>query len=365
MAINCQFFLLTTASGLGNTVLNEPATPMPQGMRNLAGIFMSQNNKRGHTLQEQLSTAVTSGTLAFTPPEKIPYTEPSLSSEAHLTLLESRGLAVHDRTRALHYLKYIGYFRLTGYAKYFREDGSDNFKNGTTFNNIFDHYKFDRKLRMLVMDVLKRIEIAIRVVISNHMSQKYGSHWFMDESHFASPTEHASMLDGIKSSIDKNNQEQMIKQYYDNHCEPDLPPSWIVCEIMSMGFWSRVYSNIKTRDDRNSIAKHFGLNVPLMESFLHCLTSVRNVCAHHGRLWNRIFSIKPLLHREHQDIFRRRDTLYVQLAIINIFINVIADGSSWKQRLSNLFNEYPSARLPSMGFPPNWKNIAFWGMNYR
>ena len=321
---------------------------------------MSKKEERNHTLQKQLAIAVKSGAIAITPPVKTSYQEKSLSPDEHLELMVSRGLIVTDKTKALHYLRFIGYFRLSGYAKFFRQDGSSEFKGGTTFSDIFELYKFDRKLRMLVMDVHKRIEIAIRVVISNHMSHKYGPHWFMDECYFSNGDEHKSMLSEVRSSICKNRDEQIISQYYYNHNSPDLPPSWILCEIMSMGFWSKVYSNIKSREDRNSIAKHFNINLVAMESFLHCLTATRNICAHHGRLWNRSFSIKPILYRGHEDIFRRCDTLYAQLAVINMFINIIADGSSWKQRLSQLFKEYPTARLCSMGFPQNWENIDFW-----
>jgi abortive infection bacteriophage resistance protein len=330
---------------------------MPQGMRNLAGIFMS---KAAHNLQSQLAAAVKSGTLAVAPPEKTPYDKPSKSPEEHLALLESRGLIIADRQKALHYIKFLGYFRLSGYAAYFQEAGSETFRKGTTFEQVFEHYKFDRKLRILIMDVLKRIEIAIRVVTSNHMSQKYGSHWFLDSTLFATAELHEKMLASIRDGIEKNRQDPIIKQYYYLHSEPEMPPSWMLCEIMSMGFWSRLYPNIKSREDRNSIARDFGLNLPVMESFLHCLTSLRNICAHHGRLWNRVFSIKPIALRGSEDIFRRGDTLYAQLAIIHLFIEVIAKGSSWKERLSQLFAEYPTAGLASMGFPANWKELEFW-----
>lgn len=140
---------------------------------------MSKNENQNHTLQKQLAIALKSGAISITPPIKTSYQEKSLSPEEHLELMVSRGLIVDDKAKALHYIRFIGYFRLSGYSKFFRQDGTSEFKSGITFSDIFELYKFDRKLRILVMDVHKRIEIAIRVVISNHMSHKYDPHWFM------------------------------------------------------------------------------------------------------------------------------------------------------------------------------------------
>lgn len=335
-------------------------------MRNLAGIFMSKKNaatgSAHHTLKEQLSATAKAGFLNIPAPEKIPYNKPSMSPEDHLALLERRGLIIPDKGRALHYLTFIGYFRLSGYARHFRQDGSEDFNQGTTFDNVFMLYKFDRKLRILILDVLKRVEIATRAVISNHMSQKYGPHWFMEPVHFRSAVDHTSMLEEIQKNVNKHIQDSPVAHYYCKYNEPELPPSWVICEIMSIGFWSKVYENIKTREDKTAIASKFGHKPPVMTSFLHCLAALRNICAHHGRVWNKTFGVKPIKHRDYPEIFRRNDTLYAQLAVLNLFTIIIADGSSWKVRLTALMEENPFASLLSMGFPANWKTNTFWGL---
>jgi len=318
-----------------------------------------------HDLQSQLNAVLKNTPLAPTAPEKTPYTKPSKSLGAHLELLESRGLIITDKEQARHYLKFLGYFRISGYAKYFQEDGSNKFKENVTFDNVFEHYKFDRKLSILIVDVLKRVEIAIRVVISNHMSERYGRDWLNDSSLFKTDDAHRKTIDSIKDSIFKNRHDPIVKQYYIEHNEPEIPPSWMLCEIMPMGFWSRTYSIIKLKEDRSCIAANFKLTENVMENFLHSITSLRNICAHHGRLWNRTFSIKPMKSKKHKNVFNSLDSLNAQLIVVKIFIDVIAKGSSWVERLSNLFDEYPTASLSMMGFPEDWKLVDFWGLNQK
>ena len=70
-----------------------------------------------------------------------------------------------------------------------------------------------------------------------------------------------------------------------------MPPLWVVCEIMSLGHLSTFYQNIKRPHDRNLIAKEYCLDEKVLTSFLHHLSHVRNLCAHHSRIWNRRFTI--------------------------------------------------------------------------
>ncbi len=323
---------------------------------------MSQRTKSPHhTLKDQLSAAMQKEPELTTQPAKTPYKEPSLSQERHLSLLESRGLVVPDKQRALHYLTFIGYFRLSGYASRFRKNSSDDFISGTTFDDVFNLYKFDRKLRILILDVIKRVEIATRTVISNHMSNKYGPHWFMDASLFINEEKHESILSDIKKCIDKNSRESLIENYYLKHCSPEFPPSWILCEVTTFGLWSKIFSYLKNKEDKNEISQFFNQKSQVIESFLHCLTSLRNTCAHHGRVWDRIFGVKPIKHKRYPEIFIRNDRLYAQLAVLNLLTNVIASGSSWKERLDRLFSSNPSLRLSLMGFPDGWKDLPFWG----
>jgi len=109
---------------------------------------------------------------------RIPFNKPPLSLPDQLALLVSRGLTVIDPQDALHYLTHIGYYRLSGYALPLQIGGSGadrhNFKPGVTFTDILDRYVFDRKLRLLVMDAIERIEISVRAALTNHIAPRHG-----------------------------------------------------------------------------------------------------------------------------------------------------------------------------------------------
>jgi abortive infection bacteriophage resistance protein len=88
----------------------------------------------------------------------------------------------------------------------------------------------------------------------------------------------------------KDSREDFIIRFKEKYNNP-LPPSWMMLEITSFGSLSFVYSNLKPGRDKRTIANYFGLNERTFESWIHSIIYVRNICAHHGRLWNRDYSI--------------------------------------------------------------------------
>lgn len=110
------------------------------------------------------------------------YSKPALTIDEQIGLLEKRGLSIHDHDRAARHLSNISYYRLSAYMLPYRLVDAcgkymDQFVAGTTWDCVYDLYKFDRKLRLLVFDAIERIEIALRTQVSYQSSHKYGSHW--------------------------------------------------------------------------------------------------------------------------------------------------------------------------------------------
>ena len=98
------------------------------------------------------------------------YTKPALTYDKQIELLESRGLQITDKARAKRHLSNVSYYRLSAYMLPFKEMDEngvvkDKFLPNTTWDNVYDLYKFDRKLRLLVFDAIERIEIALRTQI--------------------------------------------------------------------------------------------------------------------------------------------------------------------------------------------------------
>jgi abortive infection bacteriophage resistance protein len=301
---------------------------------------------------------------------KIPFTKPPLSIEQMVAQLQARGLTFADLDDAKRCLCYIGYYRLSGYALPFQVRGSETpheFVAGTTFDDILDQYIFDRELRLLLMDAVERIEVAVRSVISDTMSLQYGSHWYTDPSNFLTIFDHADLIEAVKRETgidrsDKTRQHQFTKHYYGRYNDPELPASWMVAEVLSLGTWSSIFARLAKKRDQKQIVTRFGLPIDVMTSWLHSLTYVRNLCAHHARVWNRTLVVRPTIMSGYEDLLKDNGKLYALLVVIQVFLDTVSPTSDWRVRLKKLIDDHPGTPIEAMGFTPDWHTQTFWNM---
>ena len=313
------------------------------------------------------------------------FNKPPLTYEKQVELLLSRGLIVTDRKRAEMHLSNISYYRLSAYMLPYKkkEDGIiiDAFKEGTTWDDIDDLYVFDRKLRLLVFDAIERLEVAIRTQIIYQLSHKYGSHW-QDNAHIFNPPREVTLRDGrtitidvyreihshIKEQLHSNRAEVFIQHYHNKYGTPENPPSWMSVEIMYFNHLSKICTGLKNRADINGIASYFALPPKTFCSWLHTMNYVRNICAHHSRLWNRDLNIVPeklsfskrLVWISNPDTAKRSKNYYF-FCMINYMLQVANPTSQFKTKLKELLEEYKNViSLDSMGFPQGWKEEKMW-----
>lgn len=294
------------------------------------------------------------------------FRKPPESVEKHIARYKRRGLLIKDKDRAARYLNYIGYYRLSDYCRSYQipNDPDHTFIEGTTFDEILDLYIFDRKLRLHVMDALERIEVAIRTVINNHMTLKYGSHWYKDHYHFRRKKYmHSQFLDIVKRETGYSGTgggPYFCKQYFGKYCDPDLPPSWMVAEVLPIGVWSRVYSVLTEPIDRKTISNAFKIRYKFFGSWLHALSYMRNICAHHSLLWNLRFVIKPKMQKEFMAV-EKNYKFFAHVVVIQQFLNAITTNSKWLRTLVEThLNECPiKAYEEQMGFIDGWKKLDF------
>jgi len=144
----------------------------------------------------------------------------------------------------------------------------------------------------------------------------------------------------------KRQQESYARHYALTYSEPELMPNWAMVEEITLGTLSHLYKNLSQDRDKKRIARDLGLEAPLLESWLHTLTVVRNICAHHCRLWNRELGIKPAAPRNRRikwpHYLQNGNTnlhtrTAVVLPILQHFMAHCAPHASWKQRLTEFF----------------------------
>lgn len=295
------------------------------------------------------------------------YKKPPLTIEDQVNLLASRGMTIPDHSRACRYLSHINYFRLRGYWIPFEEKngGSEHrFRENTTFDDVLNLYIFDRKFRLLVLEAIERIEVSLRSHFANEMGVTYGSHFYLDPKYAKNTKIYQNLIDSLKNEINRST-ELFIMHYRKTYDDPRLPPVWAAAEVMSFGQLSLWFKNLKIRKDRNCIAKVFGLDEKVMQSFMHHLTFIRNVTAHHGRLWNRRITITmklPKHPRELAGMFSTGSDRKIGNTIIMLgyLLKLISPGTSWLLRMRKLIEQSAGIHPAAMGFKEDWKDLPFW-----
>jgi abortive infection bacteriophage resistance protein len=299
------------------------------------------------------------------------YNKPPLTYEEQSDLLLSRGL-IADKAVLVQRLKSVNYYRLSGYLHTFRmmdERGQrlDQYYPDTSLDMVWRRYTFDRQLRLLVLDGIERIEVALKTKITQIFSLKYGSFGYLDKKNLPrlSFDKHQKFLERVRQETERS-KEDFVKhfkdKYGDNH--KDLP-LWMAVEIMSYGSLLTLYNGI-AKHELKTIAAEFNLTLPLLDSWIMTLNTIRNICAHHGRLWNRELGIKPKIPNLekypewHNPVATPSDRVFSVLTIIKYLLRYIAPQSAWHIRFQCLLSEYPDIPLAFMGFPEKWQEHAIW-----
>lgn len=295
------------------------------------------------------------------------YNKPPLNIQSQLGLVKSRGLQFKNENKAGHYLSNISYYRLRAYTYPFQNNNliDHPFQNGICFEDIISVYVFDRKLRMLVFNAIEKIEIAIRTKMVYYFSLSHGSHWHENSALYLGNTRFIKDLGDLYKEIDRST-ETFINHYTNKYTNPVYPALWMSLEVASMGLLSKIFSNLKNSPEKKSICRDFGVtHYTVLESWLHSICHVRNICAHHGRLWNRRLTVPPQLPKNPIFPFLNNTSLnlnkpYPILSCITYILHIISPNSNFNSNLKDLLRDCPLVSLKEMGFPKNWEKEPIW-----
>jgi abortive infection bacteriophage resistance protein len=295
------------------------------------------------------------------------FTKPATSIDDQLALLRRRGMVIADDVSARHYLQHISYYRLRAYWLPYEApvaNGDHGFLPDTRFEDVLALYVFDRQLRLLIMDAVERVEVALRAGWAHHMAMIYGAHGYLEQRLYDSRDRHARAVTTLSDEFSWS-KETFADHYRTKYTDPVLPPVWMAAEVVSFGQLSKWMGNLKLRADRQAIAKPFGLDEKALISFVHHMSYVRNICAHHGRMWNKRFTVTmsvpkfpaklPVAMRGAHDRM-----LHNTLVMLDHLLLVVAPDSGWRGRLVELIDGCPQADPAAMGFPADWRARAAW-----
>lgn len=302
------------------------------------------------------------------------YDKPWISLEDQADKLISRGL-IANKNDLVAKLHSVNYYRLTGYLYPFREGGTDKFIAGTKFEKIWCQYRFDRRLRIIILDAIERIEISIRTQVIYLFTQKYGPFGYTEKKNLPNLTD--TQFQSLKKTIvsetsrcrdlKSKTQEDFVIHFFDKYGDKHAAlPMWMLGEIFSFGTMHTLFNG--TDDDiKKSIAAYYNIPDVVLKSWVSCLHSIRNLCAHHSRLCNRIIGYKPLLPSNatkypewHKPIKINNSRIFVVIMICRHLMDVIIPNSKWSIRFEDLIREFPEINLFHYGFPADWMNSPVW-----
>ncbi len=273
-----------------------------------------------------------------------------ITYEEQADLLEKRGCRISNKNDCIKKLSCINYYRFSAYLLPFRLD-TNKYKEGTTFDQIYSTYEFDRKLRNLIYRAIEVVEISFRTRLAYVHSHQYGALGYQNNINFNDRHKHDKFLDKINNAIKINSKVPFVEHHLKNY--NGKFPIWVAVELFTFGMLSRFYSDLKT-SDKKEIAKSYNLNYKDLNSWLRCLTDLRNTCAHYGRLHYAIFSAAPANSNLQGE--EKRKLWAVLIVLKEVYPFNEQWNSEFLESLRKLFEEHTDINPQNLGFPPDWPN---------
>lgn len=309
-----------------------------------------------------------------------------LTALQQVSLLQARGMVVSDENSAQKTLLSLGYYRFAGYFYAFRKTNprgtpgrQDEFQDGTSFEIVEQLCEFDRRLRLLILEAAACIEVAVRCDIAHRLGKQHriaheqasllDANFCLKIQSWSGKTRYAEWKEKLAIAVDRAKKEDFIKHHASKY--GGQIPIWAIIEVWDFGLLSKFFAGMQFKD-QSYIARRYGLqDGRYLESWLRSINFVRNVSAHHSRLWNRNIVERPKFqpHQPHEHLFHltqdehAQTRVYGSLCILKSMLKIVLPHSDWTERLrilSKTFPQNPITNLQDAGFPTNWEQKSIW-----
>jgi abortive infection bacteriophage resistance protein len=302
-----------------------------------------------------------------------------------LQILQKRGLLIDDAARAQTDLERIGYYCLSGYWYPFRKLKAqpvglsfreDEFLAGSKFDDVVALYVFDKNLRLMALDALERIERAIRVDIAHLLGERdcFAQHQpslfhgnfsrrAITHGFHSGKTEHQVWLERYDGLVRQNRRQPFVAHNLTKH---QKLPIWVAIEILDFGALSRLFAGM-TFADKGVIAAKYGLaSGRELEQWLRSLNLIRNVAAHHSRLWNmNILELSPVPQYDAQWQQLNNSRPFMYFCLMQKLLATICPNSGWRRRFVALASAFPepdnkAVTAQDFGAVAGWQTWGLW-----
>ena len=298
--------------------------------------------------------------------------------DEQIQILQNKGLIINDVDYAKDVLLRENYFFINGYRHLFIKSQKNKvFIPGTTFEEIYAMFNFDRQIRNILFKNILIVENNAKSIFSYVLSSKYGykEKSYLNPKNFNQSRERIrqvnDLLKKMKRQIRVNGGQHTATMHYMSNY--GFVPLWIVVKVLSFGIIGEFYTILK-KDDQQEIASIYKLNAEDLLIYLPILANYRNVCAHEDILYNHR-SQRVIPDNRYHDLLNipKMDNEYIYGKNDLFSLMIILKRMLRKDDFTMLMNEISyeidildgkvdtisrNKMLDSMGFPENYKEIA-------
>lgn len=298
--------------------------------------------------------------------------------DEQIEILKSRGLVINDIDKTEELLLRENYFFINGYRHIFMKNHKeDSFIPGTTFEELYAVFQFDRSFRNVLFKNLLIVENNLKSIIAYKLSKKYGIREkdYLKPSNFSQDIKKVrqvnDVLNKIKRQIKLNGRQHSATLHYISNY--GYVPLWILVKLLSFGMINELYSILKP-DDKLAIAEYYNLDVETLGIYIALLSNYRNLCAHEDIVYDHRTQKEIPDTRYHMEldvpttndeyVYGKNDIFAVIIMLKCMltesdFTDFVNEVSYDLNLLDGRVNIIPQSKiLDRMGFPSNWEEIA-------
>lgn len=312
-------------------------------------------------------------------PGLIDYVKPYLPPGKLVRKLKADGLSVPSRAFAEQVIFRENYFRFKAYCIPFFDNTTGKFHLGTTFDEVYGLYCADQKLRDFLLPLLAQLEVRIRATVDNVVTSITNDpFWHIKPQHFKNFSDVERALKKAQQRFNQGKQEFVVhyREHYftrRSYNYRQTPPFWIISEVFTLEQLLSVCKSLNEKcpdftisafqNKLEDAAKPFGIEAySSLVTNLNCILELRNICAHHSRLWNRNLQNPAGLKNKHSIKVTHPNRLYSHLLMIRLACKTQGITDGIEAFMVNMFANVPvfARDMNSMGFPADWRNDTIW-----
>ena len=299
--------------------------------------------------------------------------------DEQIEILKDKGLIINDIEYTKEVLLRENYFFIMGYRHLFlKHDSSRKFIDGTTFDELYSLFVFDRMFRNIIFKNILIVENNYKSIFSYTLSKNYGykERDYLNAKNFDNDKSRSRQINDLIRKVKRQfnvngRQHGATSHYIDNY---GYIPLWIGVKVISFGLMSEMFSILKP-SDKVSIASVYKIEPDEMEMYLPILANYRNLCAHEDIVFNhftqriipdtKYHSMLQIDKSNNEYIYGKNDIFALIIILKRLLTKV-----DFKMMMNEINYEFDRLCgklhvikiddvINAMGFPPNYKDIMY------